>query len=81
MQANFVKKANFSKGFSYQQTMFRIKDPAVSIPFYKSHFQMTCIAERHFPQWKFSLYFLATLPAGTELSFAPDSDEAMTYLN
>ena len=61
--------------------MYRIKDPSLSIPFYTKHFEMTCIAERHFPQWKFSLYFMASLPKGTVLPFAPDSDEAMVNLN
>lgn len=81
MLGKFGRKAIDPKGFSYQQTMYRIKDPAVTIPFYQKHFGMTCIAERHFPQWKFSLYFLATLPAKTVLPFAPDSDEAMVHLN
>jgi hypothetical protein len=42
---------------------------------------MTVIAERHFPQWKFSLFFLASLPKGTILPFEPNSDEAMKHLN
>jgi lactoylglutathione lyase len=81
MEGSFGRSSNDPRGFSYQQTMYRIKDPAVSIPFYTKHFEMTCIAERHFTQWEFSLYFMASLPAGTVLPFAPDSDEAMAYLN
>jgi lactoylglutathione lyase len=61
--------------------MYRIKDPAVTIPFYEKYFEMTCIAERHFPQWKFSLFFMASLPTGTVLPFARDSSEAMAHLN
>ena len=49
-----ASKSNFS------QTMLRIKDPSKSIPFYES-LGMTMLLEKHFPQWKFSLYFLGCL--------------------
>jgi lactoylglutathione lyase len=42
---------------------------------------MTLVACKHFPQWKFSLYFLATHPQGHKLPFEPESDEAFKYLN
>jgi lactoylglutathione lyase len=41
--------ANPTRGFSFQQTMIRIKDPAHTIPYYEKHFGMTLIARRHFP--------------------------------
>jgi len=34
MQVSLDREANDPKGFSYQQTMYRIKDPAITIPFY-----------------------------------------------
>lgn len=37
------------------------------MPFYQNHFGMTLVDERHIPEAKFSLYFLATVPAGTQL--------------
>ena len=40
-----------------QQTMLRIKDPKVSVPFYEKHFGMQLVHKYDFPQWKFSLYF------------------------
>jgi lactoylglutathione lyase len=46
----------------WQQTMFRIKDPKVTVPFFRDHFGMTLVDEYHFPSMNFSLYFLATLP-------------------
>eukprot|EP00162_Nutomonas_longa_P013377 comp21544_c0_seq1/m.47168 comp21544_c0_seq1/g.47168 ORF comp21544_c0_seq1/g.47168 comp21544_c0_seq1/m.47168 type:complete len:338 (-) comp21544_c0_seq1:1247-2260(-) len=60
-----TRRANLS------QTMVRIKDPAKSLPFYKDVFGMDVICERHFPEFKFSLYFLQVdgakrLPAGLD---------------
>lgn len=60
------------EGFTLAQTMLRVKDPKVSVPFYRDNFGMSVIAEKHFPGAKFSLYFLATLPEGSEL---PDPKE------
>ena len=47
--------------FSWQQTMMRIKDPKLSIPFYEKNFGFRLIHQYDFPQWNFSLYFLAIL--------------------
>ena len=41
-----------------QQTMLRIKDPKISIPFYEANFGMKLIHHISFPQWKFTVYFL-----------------------
>lgn len=41
-----------------QQTMLRIKDPKVSVPFYEKHFGMKLVHWIDFPQWKFTVYFL-----------------------
>lgn len=42
----------------FQQTMLRIKDPKVSVPFYEKHFGMKLIHWIRFPQWKFTVYFM-----------------------
>ncbi|CAJ1386975.1 unnamed protein product [Effrenium voratum] len=42
----------------FQQTMLRIKDPKVSVPFYEKHFGMKLVHWIEFPQWKFTVYFL-----------------------
>jgi len=41
----------------FQQTMLRIKDPKVTIPFYEKHFGLKLIHWIAFPQWKFTVYF------------------------
>lgn len=45
-----------------QQSMIRVKDPKVSVPWYKDVLGMTLVQELHFPQWQFSLYFMGYLP-------------------
>jgi len=65
--------------FSWQQTMLRIKDPKLSVPFYQEHFGFTLIHTYDFPQWSFALYFLAILPEG-EVVPAPGTPESEEYL-
>ena len=63
-----------TKGFCFQQTMIRVKvrvasnwkvfnlanqDIAASLEFYTDVLGMQLIADFHFEQWKFSVYFLA----------------------
>jgi len=69
-----------SCNFSWQQTMLRIKDPKVTVPFFQSHFGFTLIHTYHFPQWNFSLYFLAVLPAGQTYDLVPGTKEAEDFL-
>lgn len=67
-------------GWQWQQTMLRIKDPAISVPFYQQHFGLTLIACLKFPELKFDLYFLASLPEGESYDLDPHSDAAQQYL-
>ena len=55
-----LKTGMETPGFNphYQQTMLRIKDPKISIPFYTKHFGMKLVHWMSFPQWKFTVYFL-----------------------
>lgn len=68
--------------FSWHHTMLRIKNPEKSLAFYRDIMGMTVVSQFDFPQWKFSLYFLATLPEGTETKQfqEPTSDEAHQWL-
>ena len=45
-------------GLTLQQTMLRIKDPKVSVPFYEQNFGFKLLHKYDFPEWKFSLAFM-----------------------
>ncbi|CAJ1946301.1 unnamed protein product [Cylindrotheca closterium] len=65
---------------TWQQTMLRIKNPEKSIPFYTDLLGFTLIDKLDFPQYKFSLYFLTTLPEGEKYELTPGTQEAHDYL-
>lgn len=65
---------------SLQQAMVRVRDPARSLPFYQQHFGMTLVCRRDFPEAKFSVYFLGTLPAGSSAPADPTSPSAWAWL-
>lgn len=61
--------------------MLRISNPAKTIPFYTDIMGMTLIDTLDFPQYKFKLFFLATLPIGGEsYTLTPGTQEAHDYL-
>lgn len=64
---------------SFQQSMLRVRDPAASVAFYQRHFGMSLVCARHFPDARFSLYFLGTLPEGAPLPADAASDDAWRY--
>eukprot|EP00286_Rhodomonas_abbreviata_P020100 CAMPEP_0181296194 /NCGR_PEP_ID=MMETSP1101-20121128/4566_1 /TAXON_ID=46948 /ORGANISM="Rhodomonas abbreviata, Strain Caron Lab Isolate" /LENGTH=339 /DNA_ID=CAMNT_0023401027 /DNA_START=323 /DNA_END=1342 /DNA_ORIENTATION=+ len=66
--------------FSWQQTMLRIKDPKKSLAFYQDTLGMTLVDKLEFPDMKFDLYFLTTLPKGQEYKHTPGSVDAHKFL-
>lgn len=61
------------------QTMIRVRDAQESLAFYTGALGLTTVAEKHFPQWKFSLYFLAAgAPAGAPAD--PKSEAAFEFM-
>lgn len=47
-----------TKSYFMQQTMYRIKDPKVSLDFYSRVLGMSLLKRLDFPEMKFSLYFM-----------------------
>jgi len=60
-------------GFVFNHTMLRVKDATASLDFYTRVLGFRLIDLRNFPEAEFSLYFLALLPAGTQI---PEGDDA-----
>ncbi|MEN5427773.1 lactoylglutathione lyase [Stenotrophomonas pennii] len=58
-------------GFVFNHTMLRVKDATASLDFYTRVLGYQLIDKRDFAEARFSLYFLALLPAGTVV---PESD-------
>jgi len=65
---------------TWQQTMLRIKDPKKSLAFYQDLMGMTLVDKIEFPEFKFDLYFLTTLPKGESYPHQPGTDAAHKYL-
>jgi len=71
----------------FQQTMLRIKDPTVSVPFYEKHFGMKLVHWIKFDQWKFTVYFMErqregfTSPECTLEKATADSERYLNTMN
>eukprot|EP00039_Didymoeca_costata_P006430 m.90085 g.90085 ORF g.90085 m.90085 type:complete len:743 (+) comp13255_c0_seq6:75-2303(+) len=66
---------------TFQQTMLRVKELEKSVEFYKTHCHMTEVCRIDFPNYKFTLVFMATLTEKEkECMPAPDSEAAQAKL-
>nr|WP_265334989.1 lactoylglutathione lyase [Ramlibacter sp.] len=66
-----------TRGFRFNHSMLRVKDPAVSLAFYTHVLGMRVLRKLDFAEMKFSLYFLARLEREDE---APaDAGERMAW--
>jgi len=55
-----------TEGYIHQQTSIRVKDPIRSLDFYVKKLGYHLICDCPFPQYKFTAYYIAYLPAGKE---------------
>ncbi|XP_068682822.1 lactoylglutathione lyase-like [Montipora foliosa] len=66
-----------TRKFIFQQTMFRVKDPKASLDFYTRVMGMRLLAKFHFPENKFSLYFMGFEDSA---NIPTDEDERTKWL-
>ena len=66
--------------FIMQQTMVRVKNPKTSLDFYTNVLGFRLIMHRDFPQWGFSVYFLAYLVEGREKDLSGLSEQEQWQL-
>ncbi len=65
--------------YVFNHTMLRIKDPKTSLDFYSRVLGMRLVRKLDFPEWKFSLYFMAYVPQGTEVPAGNDANARYTF--
>ena len=66
-----------TRGFVFNQTMLRVKDPERSLPFYQHVLGMTLVKAIPFPDMAFTLYFLGYV--GPEDDLPVDADGRLKY--
>ena len=66
-----------TRGFVFNQTMMRIKDPERTLGFYTGVLGMTLVKRLDFPKMSFSLYFLAALDPEELSEWSEDSEERL----
>ena len=74
-----TERAPATRGFTFNHSMLRIKDPEVSLGFYTRVMGMQVLRKLDFPEMKFSLYFLAHLPDDNDVPEAAGERTAWTF--
>ncbi|GAA3565647.1 MULTISPECIES: lactoylglutathione lyase [Marinobacter] len=68
-----------TEGYVFNQTMMRIKDPAVSLDFYTRVLGMSLVRKLDFPEMQFSLYFLGYLDERQAAAVPRDEAHRTTF--
>lgn len=68
-----------TKGFTFNQTMLRVRDPAASVRFYEDVLGFTLLQKLDFEEMQFSLYFLALLKEGEAVPDDPAARARFTF--
>jgi lactoylglutathione lyase len=67
-----------TEGFVFNQTMMRIRDPETSLAFYCDVLGMSLLRKLDFPDFKFTLYFLAHL-SDADPEIPADAEDRTAY--
>lgn len=70
---------NETRGYLFNQTMLRIKDPKTSLDFYTRVLGMRLVRKLDFPEMQFSLYFLCYLSDEDAEKVPTDNAKRLTY--
>jgi lactoylglutathione lyase len=68
-----------ARGFVLNHSMLRVKDPAVALDFYTRVLGLRVLRKLDFAEMKFSLYFLAHVPAANDIPQDPGERTAWTF--
>ncbi|KYG61885.1 lactoylglutathione lyase [Bdellovibrio bacteriovorus] len=68
-----------TKGYVFNHTMMRIKDPKASLEFYTNILGMKLVRKLDFAEWKFSLFFLAYVPEGENVPSENEANAKYTF--
>ena len=68
-----------TRGFTFNHSMLRVKDPAVALGFYTHVLGMRVLRKLDFPEMKFSLYFLAKPDEDAQVPQDPGARMTWTF--
>jgi lactoylglutathione lyase len=68
-----------AQGFVFNHSMLRVKDPAIALDFYTRVMGLRVLRKLDFAEMKFSLYFLAHVPAANDIPEDASERTAWTF--